>query len=324
MATTEDKGLGTRVESTNSSQYGKEVLSANQRTENDAIIDAVSEMAYMHVAAEQGEHKVPLLVTHKNAQVHHIYDRVHEFLEKQRDKPKRRTGVVGLQDVPSFIELTNRFKSADSAVFCSENTVTTVFNYTPAGSEGTDWCDFKARVHIPVSKEFAAWKNLCSQEVDQKALSTFIDDRFVDCVSLDEAIKHDKTLSKHKELNIVFADQGRLVDISRGLKLTINFNVKNEYIGKNGATSFVFEEIHKTDGKTAEASIPDAFMICIPIIEDGPNYMLMVKIRYRVVEGKIRWRLVIQDLEKAFKEAIKETCESIKTATKLPLFYGSP
>ena len=84
------------------------------------------------------------------------------FLDEYRIKPDRRTGTAVADTLPSFIDIANRFKGVDSAVFARakvsdtaiEASLTAVFNYHPAGGDNTlaQFSDHRAIYHFHSAK----------------------------------------------------------------------------------------------------------------------------------------------------------------------------
>jgi hypothetical protein len=69
---------------------------------------------------------------------------------------------------------------------------------------------------------------------------------------------------------------------------------------------------------------PPAFLIGIPVFEDGAVEQIEVRLRVDVQDGQAVFRLQIHAAGDVLRDAFDELCEVVAAATVLPLFHGTP
>jgi len=265
---------------------------------------------------------VQALLVPENMKVESVKDILDEYL----DRPKRRTDGAVLDRKESFIDYTNRFKSENSALFARGKvngshisaSIYTVFDFHPSTSQvqDADNCDHRASYNFPISKEFKRWIENNTRLMDQSSFAYFIEDNLIDLAAADQS-----DMEKYTDLKPLFADPIRMLEMSRGLSLKNNENVKQKFVTSTGETEIQFTSEH-TDEYGSKVSIPNFFMINIPIFEMGLRYRVAVRLRYRVKDGSVKFAYDIYRIEDLFDSVFNETCNLIAEKTGLPLFMG--
>ncbi len=91
----------------------------------------------------------------------------------------------------------------------------------------------------------------------------------------------------------------------------------------SGEGQLVFDSQHvDADGKPL--TVPNLFMICIPIFARGDLYRLLARLRYRKANGGLVFWFELWRHDLAFEQAFAEACDKVAAATGLPLFIGAP
>lgn len=258
--------------------------------------------------------------------------------DAHRSRPERRSGTASVQDLVSFIELTNRFKDADSAIFADNNMsapkLTAVINYHEAGTMADKkprFGDHRVLYPFPMSKEWKAWWESNGQVMDQGDFAAFLEDHIVDVIAPPDFVhaEFDGNEADKKLADLMALTQGsfggptKLMEISRGLQVNINSAVKNAQSLHSGEVSIIYDEQH-VDGAGQPLKVPSLFLIAIPIFDMGAVYRFAVRLRYRTLNGKMKWFYQIHRPDLVFDHAFKEACEAAKTKTELPLYIGKP
>jgi len=258
--------------------------------------------------------------------------------DAHRSRPERRSGTASVQDLVSFIDLTNRFKDADSAIFADNNMtapkLTAVINYHEAGTMADKkprFGDHRVLYPFPMSKEWKAWWESNGQVMDQGDFTAFLEDHIVDVIAPPDFVhaEFDGNEADKKLADLMALTQGsfggptKLMEISRGLQVNINSAVKNAQSLHSGEVSIIYDEQH-VDGAGQPLKVPSLFLIAIPIFDMGAVYRFAVRLRYRTLNGKMKWFYQIHRPDLVFDHAFKEACEKAKADTGLPLYIGKP
>ena len=91
----------------------------------------------------------------------------------------------------------------------------------------------------------------------------------------------------------------------------------------SGEGRMSFSEEHKDDAG-APITIPNLFLIVIPIFYNGRPYRVPVRLRYRLHAGAVKWWFEIYRIDRAFDAAFNGIKEEVERDTTLPVFLGSP
>jgi len=277
---------------------------------------------------------------------------VKSLVDEYAIQPVRRRGTHIVTSLDSFIDLTNRFKDADSVIFADSNIqnpgLTAVLNFHIHGGDLDSpednlarYGDHKVDYKLALSKEWQAWKAKDAQVMSQGDFAAFIEDRISDVLMPDPGMVGDisdaatggdfgdrspveQLAYLAKLLGGSFATPSKLLELSRGLAVRDNLAVKEAANLQTGEGKIQWQSQH-TDEDGVPLIIPNLFLIAIPIFENtGVNWRMAVRLRYRLVSGKIIWFYQIYRAELIFDAAIKGASEKAQVATELPLFLGKP
>ena len=114
-----------------------------------------------------------------------------------------------------------------------------------------------------------------------------------------------------------------MLELSRGLVVRQNSRVKNAQVLQSGEAQLSYETMH-TDEAGAPLSVPGAFLLGVPVFDNGPVYRVPVRLRYRLVEGKLSWRYILHRPDVVFRTAIDAALDDIRQQTGLPVLLGTP
>lgn len=245
--------------------------------------------------------------------------------EKHKPAPRRRTGNLQVADLQSFVELTNRWKHPDSIVATSSKaeknrvsaSMVTVFNPAPAGSDfaKAGHSDDKVSYHFPVSKALADWLAKNELVFDQTEFAVFLEDMLPDIAS-------PSSLKEPFPPIIAGSSYGEpldLLNLSRRLELTVTENVVSSARLSSGETEMKFSQEHKATAGGQTVRIPDAFLLRLPLFDRGQFYVVPVRLRYRVKDGKPVFSYSIYRLANILENAVAD-CESVVSkACELPM-----
>lgn len=228
--------------------------------------------------------------------------RVHD-LESTLLFPVRARGTVSLRDTDSFVAVVKDRKGVSTQLYgkLSPPSFTAVFNDT-TGALGAGWRDDRATYACPMSVEWQRWSSKNGQQMNQEAFAQFIEDNAADCVTPDAAtmIEVSRTLEAKKKVNF-----------ASGIRLS------------NGQSELTYEEtVSGTAGK-GKFTVPEEFTIGIAVLEGGPKYAVVARLRYRIADqGKLTMWFDLLRPHKVLEDAVKEVWNHIQQATALTILNG--
>lgn len=247
-----------------------------------------------------------------------------KFTDQYLEAPERRKGVARHQTLQSFIDHVNRFKDDDSALFATDAALTCVFDYHREGPEADPrFGEHRSVYSFPVSRQWQTWTNADKQTMSVQDFAEFLEDNVEDVGDPERATEAAKEIAKL--LGATFATPAGLIGLSKGLNVHVDAKVAESHRAQSGEVSLTFEETHSTSAKTgAKLRVPEAFLLNIPVFEEGQVYQLPAKLRYRLKGGNITWHYVLYRTDLAKRMAVEAARKQARAETDLPLFCGSP
>jgi uncharacterized protein YfdQ (DUF2303 family) len=253
------------------------------------------------------------------------------LLDEYLSAPERRKGTATATTIRSFVDLTNRFKDTESAIFADNSPKTprliAVLDYNPAEASDPDhpgkarFGQHRVDYAFPVSSEWAAWTGKNGTDMGQGDFAQFLEDRIADVGNPGEAMTAARTFAA--QVGITLASPQRLMELSRGLSIRVNAKVTQAVKLSSGEAQIGFEETHEEEGG-GPVKIPGGFAIRIPVFRGGEAFEIPVRLKYRAQGGAIIWSYSLQRTDNIWDLVIAEACQFVEKETGLPLFYGSP
>lgn len=303
---------------------------AEQKTPVDAhAIDLIKQMAVASAA--------PHLVTVQTAGLGEglpeavllgFDGREHEFLslkrlvEEYRTAPQRRSGTAIVDTLGSFIDLTNRHKDDQSALFARaiwpSPSLTAVLNYDAEGS-GARFGDHRIVYQFPLTDEFTAWVNGNAQPLSQEVFAAFLEEHAAEL-----AAPYDGERSEYERLfNEAMATPQEVVMLSRHLEVHVSSKAKQGIRLQTGERTVEFAEEHQ-NAKGEKVTIPGIFMVSVPAFVDGEAVRIPARLRYRIAGGEIKWFYQLYRWEFFLREQVQRDLAEAAQETALPAFEGKP
>jgi len=303
------------------------------RTEADAIAEIISKQATAEIIQLKSPFpedatipgSIPLIARPTTGgQI--AVESAKKLLEEYRTAPARRTGTARFVDLDSFILHVNRFKDEHSLVFAnpdrSNPALTAVLNYHEKDATGAPrFGDHRSAYAFPLSDEWKYWQQKHDEKLDQEDFAQVIEDRIDDVIEPGAATKTAKEFAD--EYGVTFATRARLIELSKGLAINVGRKVVNQRNGQTGELRLQFEETHSDAGGGA-LNVPDAVLLSIPVVRNGPLYQVPARLRYRVNGGVITWWFNLHRTDVVFEDAFKESCDKVLDRTQLNVLLGSP
>lgn len=286
-----------------------------------AIIDAVKDFhePSWHVVGE-GESAATVMFVPKGMQRIDIQAE----LDKRADSPRRAVGDVRVTTLEAFVALTNRHASPDTVIYVEDGQqpkLVAVLNDHGAGAE-PGWRDHRI-VYLPaLSDEWKAWAANEGKPLAQVAFAELLEDRCLDVIAPSSA--GPSTQGIIEQLGVKAATAAELQGLAKGLSIKVDQHVKEVRRLDSGEAQIMYSEQHNgEDGKPL--SVPNAFVIAIPVFVGGAAYTHVVRLRYRAREGRITWSYNVVHADQAKRDAVLDMMAAIRE--KLPealVVEGSP
>jgi len=260
-------------------------------------------------------------------------------------KPLQRTGKAVLDDLHSLVEWTNRFKGADSALFGQIHPapkLISVIDYHGFGAPTHDSLDgdptanygrHRAIYNFPLSEQWKHWMAIDGKALDKDVFGEFIEanaDDFLDPTPALLGRPGDEVQPwEQRMIDIAAKIQGRFGQyaainlLSRELKIHEVGHIEVKTNRDTGEAQVQFLTEHRSpDG--SPLTLPNLFMIAIPVFEEGALYRLAVRFRYRKSGSDVKFIASIYNPDAALRDAAREAMTTAQQATELPLMMGIP
>ena len=217
--------------------------------------------------------------------------------------PMRKKGTVTLNDAESFVAVVVDQKTDYTRLFStiSPPTFTAVFNHN---ADGAGWGDHKAQYNAPLAPEWKAWTGIDGKKLNQVEIAQFIENNLVDVAEPEGATLLEICRTLEAKKKVTFASSIRLSD---------------------GNNQFTFSEEVQGSAQQGQLSIPEVFVIGVPVFENGEKWRVDVRLRYRIEEGGrlVMWVELVRP-HKVIEEAVKELRARIAEGTGLAILNGIP
>ncbi len=321
-----------------------------------AVIEAARQMRDPEVldlnadGALGGDFNVPVLIVPKAGGGFDTYQDLGPAIDKWRPNPVRRRGTSVLLDLASFVAHACRFKTAESAVFVTEEPprFTSVLNYhdrtngdplaPPVSGEPLPrFGDHRGTYAPAFSPEWHAWamgdEAVDGDWIDQATFSALIVDNARDIFDVgdlrpDEALgdlpawfaaRFGRGLDPAK----FYAGAQRLLDLAEGLTVTVEDKVEDTAKLAGGDQTIAWS------GKTTTSvEVPGAFVIAIPVFDGGDPYQIPARLRFKLVPygetKRVSWKVDLYGVKRTLRACLADMREAVNKGTGLPSFLGSP
>lgn len=248
-------------------------------------------------------------------------------------QPERMKGTALLSDLESLASYVNLYKRRATLVYLDDldpkaPSVHVVFDaHTPNGADPeleapAGWGDFGARYFFPLSPEWEAWREIAGQWLEQGQFAAFMEDRLLDIADPTDPGERAKAIAA--ELGLTLAGRAKLFELSRGLRVNVQQNVNQEVSLGSGEGQLFFQEKH-ADEKGDMLRVPGAFAIAVPVFRGSATaYRMIVMLRYRVHEKRVRWQLAPHLIETVFEDALEGAAAELRAKTSIPVLRGRP
>ncbi|TCM39128.1 DUF2303 family protein [Novosphingobium sp. ST904] len=263
-----------------------------------------------------------------------------DLWDEYRSHPLFRSGTAVLTQLPSFIDLVNRFKLGNSAIFAVDDfkkpSLTAIFDYHPANVDEfgvipafpAESMRHRATYAFPLSEEWKAWFGKNATPMTMGEFAAFLETQIVD-VSEDPVSEWSKQAQDFAKANRAttpssIATPTRLVDMSLKFRIYETAESCEAVNLTTGETQFAFVSEHKqSDGRPVD--FPKLFSIAIPIFARSADvYRIIARLRYRLKDGKPVFWYELWRPDLTFETAFNQALEKVGAETGVPIFTGTP
>lgn len=247
---------------------------------------------------------------------------VKAIIDEYRGTVPVRKGTATVETLASFINLVDRHKDDQSAIFGKigwpEPKLTAVLNYDATGATAR-FGDHRVVYAFPLTDEFKAWVNGNGKQMDQEVFAAFLEEHAAEL-----AAPMDGERSTYEQLfKEVCATPSELIALSRHLEVHVNAKAKQGIRLQTGERQIEFSEEH-VNAKGDAIVIPGIFMVSMPAFIDGEAVRIPARLRYRISGGSIKWFYQLYRWEFFLREQVQHDLREAGTKTALPVFEGAP
>lgn len=240
------------------------------------------------------------------------------LVDEWRTVPERIKGMAQHTHVESFIDHLTEFKDVNSVVYADRSNLKLLAYYDYHAATEPNNLSHKSRFAPRKSRQLEIWEKGHGIQLMQGDFANFIENNILD---LADGSGHSTITDIAKQLNTTVASPSRILELARGLSIHESANAKSHVNTATGEVTLEYITTHSdTEGK--KLKLPGLFVIGIPVFEGGALYRIMVRLRYRLQEGKVRWWYELYQLDAAIDDAFEEIIEKVVDTTKIKLYRG--
>jgi uncharacterized protein YfdQ (DUF2303 family) len=294
---------------------------------NDILVKA---NATETVTIQRGSRDQAMLLAYRTANGVTLYD-PKKVLDQYLDAPERRRGTANVTTLESFIELTKRYKDADSAMFCDPTmnaaSLTAVINYNRNGAEAAQrFGDHKVHYTFPYSDQWEKWNEVDGEWMMMSQFAEFIEDNVLDIIQPEQIDPNKGIAQALRALDVSPGTPEQIIALSKGMKLNVRKTFNQAIDLNSGEVQFQFD-VANSNKDNMPVVAPGAFVIAIPVFRQGDPLQVGVRFRYRGPENMgdvLKFRCDLYRLDHVFDMALQEALDEAIKETELPLYLGSP
>lgn len=227
-------------------------------------------------------------------------------IEGALPEPHRKSGVVALADLPSFLEYVGDQGAQDCTyIYASPDTrtLTAVLNEHEQGHGSLPgWRDFRVSYTAELSREFSAWHKNDRKPMDQEEFATFVEDNIADIAEPTGETMLQVALTLQAKTEVAFSSHRRL---------------------DNGQVQLTYTENIDARAGAGDIMIPREFALGLRLFKNGDGYKVRARLKYRLGGGKVKFWYELDRVENAIEDAFKAYVDQAR-ASGYTVLIGRP
>jgi uncharacterized protein YfdQ (DUF2303 family) len=239
----------------------------------------------------------------------HVLADVHKFDDARRPAPLRRAGTAVLEELGSFTEYVNRYKTVDTVAWADAGSfgVTAVFNEHPEGQDLGDagFRDNRAIYNCPRSHEWLEWTSKDGKAMGQAAFGDWIEHHLDDLAAPNAELPD-------------FPQPTTLLEMARKLSINIGGTFKREINPTTGEGTLISKQEHGADS----TKIPRAFLLKVPVFMNGTAYYVEARLRFALGEGGPSFTYLLHNRVAIERDAFGEVRAQVAKQCAIPVLAG--
>ena len=223
------------------------------------------------------------------------------------ERPPRKKGTVRVHDAEGFVEYWKLFGDEHSRAFADEtkSTVVGILDYHTELGGPPRWGQHRVRLDLKHSEEWIRWMahNGQKNKMTQLEFGEFIEDRQPD---------------------IVEPNAATMLELARSLTAKTEMDFSSAVRMNNGSVQFRYTEQVKGTFGAGNLEVPEKFVIAIPVYLGLPREHITVRLRYRVLEGKLTFWIDLLQVEAIEHQAFLAMRDRIQGGIPATIINGAP
>lgn len=300
-------------------------------TDFKALIDRTRMAEAFNLQTSLSETKHDFLVTAPDTELHDIQAIVEARLEKDLPAPKRRKVWYQAADLPSFVSLTNRWKTSSAIILVradyKDNSVSaqmrTVFNPAPAGADpkAAGHADDVVDYFFPIGDQIKVWLENNKKPMSQADFAAFLEDNGPD-LAIAPAKTSELDLPSLPQGGVKFSDPAEVATVARNLQInsTESYTAANKLESGEMELSFSVQHTSTTAKGKGKVIVPPWFLIRVPAFQDDQPRFFAVRLRYRAQSGSVVFFYELWRPADVFRKTVDINAEATVKETELPLY----
>lgn len=303
----------------------------------------VGEVQFVSLPSAEAPEQPYIVAAPEGMKLHDLTAQHRAVIEALR--PLQRKGKAQLADLDSLIAWTNRFKGEATTLFGQIHPtpkLISVIDYHGSGApvidpENGDPAASHGRhtgvYTFPVSEEWKRWAGIHGKSLTKDEFGEFIEDNADDFLDPTPALLAQNTTDAEpwetRMIEIAAKLQGRFGQyaalnlLSREFKVHEVGHLEVKTSRDTGEQKVQFLTEHR-DPDGQPLTLPNLFMIAIPVFEEGALYRLAVRFRYRKSGSEVRFIVSLYNADVALRDAAREAMTRAQSETEVPLLMGVP
>lgn len=223
-------------------------------------------------------------------------------LEKYLPIPQRKRGNVQVHTVGSLVQYVNRHKTGSTQIYANMEPprfVAVIDDHADNNYEfGAGFGEHRVSYAPPLSPEWKTWMGSNGCKFTQEGFALFLEQNVVD---------------------VMKPVAGNLLDIARTLQATTGAKFRSGVNLSNGSVQITYEEeVNGSAGHEGKTTIPEEFVLGIPVMQGGPRFEVTAKFRYSIKQGVLSLSYDLVRPHKVIEAAVEDIVKAIQ-ATDTPV-----